>query len=121
LTLFFFFFFFDIFHFQIRIVVFFMAMDANHLKLLESKSEKLSEQLSTYISKIQQQMQQMLASTAEYKDIHSSAAKSFFEDLETSTKKSVELIAHCDELDKDLSQLNELSRQMNKILNCNRL
>jgi hypothetical protein len=33
-------------------------------------------------------------------------------EIDTSTKKSIELITQCDELDKDLSQLRIISKQM---------
>ncbi|RCH79763.1 hypothetical protein CU098_006063 [Rhizopus stolonifer] len=87
-------------------------MDLAYFELLESKSEQLSEQLTDHILKVQQQMQKMSASTVEFQGVYRSTAKSLCDDIEASTKKTVELIAHCDELDKDLSQLNELARQM---------
>lgn len=54
----------------------------------------------------------MSTSTIEHGLAYKLSLKNLCQELETSTKRSLELITHCDELDKDLSQLHELARQM---------
>lgn len=54
----------------------------------------------------------MSQSTAEAGKVYKLSVKNLSEEINASTKMSIELITHCDELDKDLSQLQELSRQM---------
>lgn len=54
----------------------------------------------------------MSSSTAEAGKVYKLAVKNWSEELNTSTAKTINLITHCDELDKDLSQLQELSKQM---------
>ncbi|GAA5809526.1 hypothetical protein MFLAVUS_002935 [Mucor flavus] len=79
---------------------------------LQSKSTELSHQLADHVVSIQQQMKNMSQSTAEAGKVYKMSVKNLSEEIDASTKKSIELITHCDELDKDLSQLHELSRQM---------
>lgn len=54
----------------------------------------------------------MSQSTVEAGRVYKMSVKNLSSEIDASTKKSIELITHCDELDKDLSQLQELSRQM---------
>lgn len=56
----------------------------------------------------------MPTSTTELGHVYLSSTQHLCEELEASTRKSIELITHCDELDKDLLQLQELARQMYK-------
>ncbi|KAI8094689.1 hypothetical protein BDF21DRAFT_409262 [Thamnidium elegans] len=57
----------------------------------------------------------MSQSTAEAGKVYKLSVKNLSEEIDSSTKKSIELITHCDELDKDLSQLHELSRQIKTV------
>jgi hypothetical protein len=54
----------------------------------------------------------MSQSTIEAGKLYKLSVKNLAEEIDTSTQKTIELITHCDELDKDLAQLHELSRQM---------
>lgn len=54
----------------------------------------------------------MSQATAEAGKAYNLSVKNLANEIDASTKQSIELITHCDELDKDLSQLLELSRQM---------
>lgn len=54
----------------------------------------------------------MSQSTSGAGKVYKLAVTNLSKEIDDSTKKSIELITHCDELDKDLSQLLELSRQM---------
>lgn len=54
----------------------------------------------------------MSQSTVEVGKVYKLSVKNLAEEIDTSTQKTIELIANCDELDKDLAQLQELSKQM---------
>lgn len=54
----------------------------------------------------------MSRSTAEAGKVYKLAVANLSKEIDESSKMSIELITHCDELDKDLSQLTELSRQV---------
>ncbi|KAG0738564.1 hypothetical protein G6F57_003358 [Rhizopus arrhizus] len=90
-------------------------IDLAYFESLESKSVALSQQLTAHILKVQEQMQQMSTSTIENGLAYKLSLKNLCQELETSTKRSLELITHCDELDKDLSQLHELARQIKSV------
>ncbi|EIE77741.1 hypothetical protein G6F46_003882 [Rhizopus delemar] len=91
-------------------------MDLAYFESLESKSVALSQQLTAHILKVQDQMQQVMStSTIEHGLAYKLSLKNLCQELETSTKRSLELITHCDELDKDLSQLHELARQIKSV------
>ncbi|CEG77268.1 hypothetical protein RMATCC62417_12052 [Rhizopus microsporus] len=89
-------------------------IDLDFFESLESKSQQLFQQFVDHVSKVQEQMQQMSTSTTELGHVYLSSTQHLCEELEASTRKSIELITHCDELDKDLLQLQELARQMYK-------
>ncbi|KAI7897144.1 uncharacterized protein EV154DRAFT_434098 [Mucor mucedo] len=82
---------------------------------LQTKSIELSHQLADHVVSIQHQMKHMSQSTAEAGKVYKLSVKNLSEEIDASTKMSIELITHCDELDKDLSQLQELSRQIKSV------
>ncbi|KAI9351043.1 hypothetical protein BD770DRAFT_474733 [Pilaira anomala] len=79
---------------------------------LQSKSIELSHQLADHVVSIQLQVKEMSQATAEAGKAYNLSVKNLADEIDASTKQSIELITHCDELDKDLSQLLELSRQI---------
>ncbi|PHZ10880.1 uncharacterized protein RHIMIDRAFT_258100, partial [Rhizopus microsporus ATCC 52813] len=90
-------------------------IDLDFFESLESKSQQLLQQFVDHVSKVQEQMQQMSTSTTELEHVYLSSTQHLCEELEASTRKSIELITHCDELDKDLLQLQELARQIKSV------
>ena len=54
----------------------------------------------------------MSHSTMEAGKVYILSVKNLATEIDSSSKKTTELITHCDELDKDLAQLQILSRQM---------
>ncbi|KAI8646179.1 hypothetical protein BD408DRAFT_440408 [Parasitella parasitica] len=89
-----------------------IPIDVALFQTLESKSTELSSQFAIQVEQIQKQLKQMSQSTAEAADVYNLSVKNLAQEIDSSTKKTIELITHCDELDKDLSQLLELSRQV---------
>lgn len=82
---------------------------------LQSKSTELAQELEKHVASIQQKMENMSRSTAEAGKVYKLAVTNLSKEIDESTKMSIELITHCDELDKDLSQLTELSRQIKSV------
>ncbi|KAI8993218.1 hypothetical protein BDB01DRAFT_775567 [Pilobolus umbonatus] len=57
----------------------------------------------------------MAESTAESEEIYVETVQKLSDEIDSNTKKTIEIITHCDELDKDLSHLTELSRQIKSV------
>ncbi|KAK4520182.1 uncharacterized protein ATC70_008313 [Mucor velutinosus] len=92
-----------------------IPIDVALFQSLESKSAELSSQFMAQVENIQKQLKQMTQSTTEAEHVYNLSVKNLANEIDSSTKKTVELITHCDELDKDLAQLSELSRQVKSV------
>ncbi|KAI8359185.1 hypothetical protein BD560DRAFT_449130 [Blakeslea trispora] len=85
------------------------------LELLQEKATRLSQQFLEQVEHIQQQMRQMSHSTVEAGKVYTLSVKNLAAEIDSSSKKTTELITHCDELDKDLAQLQILSKQIKAV------
>ncbi|KAG2215653.1 hypothetical protein INT46_006257 [Mucor plumbeus] len=92
-----------------------VPIDVGLFQSLELKSAELSSKFANQVECIQKQLKQMTQSTTEAGNVYSLSVKNLAEEIDLSTKKTIELITHCDELDKDLAQLSELSRQVKSV------
>ncbi|KAI8888414.1 hypothetical protein K501DRAFT_282877 [Backusella circina FSU 941] len=57
----------------------------------------------------------MSTSTVAAGKVYKLSVENLTEEIDNSTKKSIELITQCDELDKDLSQLRIISKQIKAV------
>ncbi|KAI9308544.1 hypothetical protein BJ944DRAFT_260053 [Cunninghamella echinulata] len=57
----------------------------------------------------------MTQSTVEAGKVYTEAVQELSNDLATCTQKTIELITQCDELDKDLAQIQILSKQIKEV------
>ncbi|KAI8991754.1 hypothetical protein BDF20DRAFT_846231 [Mycotypha africana] len=85
------------------------------LQSLEEKSCKLAETFQQQLDKTRQQLELISNSTVEASSVYRLSTKNLAYELDESIAKTLELITHCDELDKDLSQLQDLSRQVKAV------
>ncbi|KAI8372228.1 hypothetical protein EDC96DRAFT_542197 [Choanephora cucurbitarum] len=90
-------------------------IDLDSLESLQEKAKELSQRFVDQVEHIQQQMRQMSSSTMEAGKLYTLSVKNLAEEIDSSFKKTTELITHCDELDKDLAQLQILSRQVKAV------
>ncbi|RCH82901.1 hypothetical protein CU098_003264 [Rhizopus stolonifer] len=92
-----------------------VPIDLALLHSLEIKATELSRQFAEQVERVQQQLRQMLESTKEASSVYKLSIKNLAQEIDSSTKKTIELITYCDELDKDLAQLHILSKQIKSV------
>ncbi|OBZ81662.1 hypothetical protein A0J61_10289, partial [Choanephora cucurbitarum] len=88
--------------------------DLDSLESLQEKAKELSQRFVNQVEHIQQQMRQV-NSTMEAGKLYTLSVRNLAEEIDSSFRKTTELITHCDELDKDLAQLQILSKQVKAV------
>ncbi|KAI7866324.1 hypothetical protein BDF14DRAFT_1882641 [Spinellus fusiger] len=82
---------------------------------LEQRTQDLSSEFMATVERLQTQVQQMTAWTADAGEVYVASVRLLSQEIQACSDKTVQLITHCDELDKDFSQLVDLSRQIQGI------
>ncbi|KAI8343077.1 hypothetical protein BC941DRAFT_508530 [Chlamydoabsidia padenii] len=92
-----------------------IPIDITMFQSLETRATELSQQLAETVQQLGLHMNKMSKGTVEAGQIYQSAVEGLANDLATSTQQTVQLITQCDELDKDLGQIQILSKQIKQV------
>ncbi|KAI8086624.1 uncharacterized protein BX664DRAFT_336352 [Halteromyces radiatus] len=82
---------------------------------LEMRAMELSCHLTESVQQIKSHMGKMSQGTIEAGQVYKAAVQELSDDLATCTQNTVQLITQCDELDKDLAQIQLLSKQIKRV------
>ncbi|CAO3617297.1 unnamed protein product [Cunninghamella blakesleeana] len=92
-----------------------IPLDIELFQTLEARAMELSQQLSDSVELFQERITNITQSTVEAGKVYTEAVHTLSNDLATCTQKTIELITQCDELDKDLTQIQVLSKQIKEV------
>ncbi|KAI9491090.1 hypothetical protein BDB00DRAFT_874629 [Zychaea mexicana] len=92
-----------------------IPLDVEMFRTLEARANELSNNLSQMVHRLQVEMKQMSTSTTESCSVYKESVQRLSEQVDACTGKTVQLIAECDELDKDLAQLHIIAKQIKTI------
>ncbi|KAI8381502.1 uncharacterized protein BYT42DRAFT_613275 [Radiomyces spectabilis] len=92
-----------------------VPLDVGLFETLDTRAVELANNFNAIVERLQKRMVLMATATSDAEGVYKASIQELSTEIDQCTNQMVQLISQCDELDKDLSQLSHLSKQMSKI------